>query len=107
MGIDYTNTGEEYNIFDVNLLKGENMTIIINDVKNYYLKNGWKDNINIISSLKEEYKINLNPGPAVSYYRIIKNKKSSINEIRFGNSNYLTYIGQSEKENSNFRKFKF
>ena len=101
MGIEYTNTGEEYNILDVNLLKGEKMEIIYDD-NHYYLKNGWKDNINIISSLKEEYKINLNPEPFVSYYRIIKNKKSDINEIRFGKSNYLKYIGQSEKENSNF-----
>ena len=101
MGIEYTNTGEEYNILDVNLLKGEKMEIIYDD-NHYYLKNGWKDNINIISSLKKEYIINLNPEPFVSYYRIIKNKKSDINEIRFGKSNYLKYIGQSEKENSNF-----
>ena len=78
------------------------MNIIFNDNKHYYLKNGYKDNINIISYLKNEHQINLIFEPGVSYFRIIKNKNISINEIRFENSNYLTYIGQSEKENSNF-----
>ena len=99
MNIDLINVNDEYNILDFNLLTGNNKFEV--DIKNkkYYLEKGFKDNLNLFSSLDKNYTIpiNVKSTESIIYYRKIKyGKKANIKEIYFGKSNYLSYENQLE-----------
>ena len=99
MNIDLINVNDEYNILDLNLLTGNNKFEVDIENKKYYLEKGFKDNLNLFSSLDKNYTIpiNVKSTESIIYYRKIKyGKKANIKEIYFGKSNYLSYENQLE-----------
>ena len=109
--IELINIKEEYYILDINLLNGTEKIIIntqenINENKEFYLKKGFKESLNLFLSSDKNYTIHLNQiqnFESIIYYRKIKSKNNkAIKEINFGKSNYLIYEKKDEIEYKSF-----